>query len=117
MENLDCNYCLLGSKVDLKNIFFKLIKCIRFVIGVIWEIKVYKFDVIYVNDFDVLLMVYLSNYKKVNIVYDVYEIYVKNVFINKVLFILKFVESIEKYIVKYCVNVFVIVSYVVKEYY
>lgn len=50
---------------------------------------------IHANDFDVLLMVYLSNYKKANIVYDAHEIYAKNAFINKVPLISKFVESIE----------------------
>lgn len=77
LENLDCNYRLLGSKVDPKNILSKLIKRIRFAIGVIREIKAYKPDVIHANDFDVLLMVYLSNYKKANIVYDAHEIYAK----------------------------------------
>lgn len=64
LENLDCNYRLLGSKVDPKNILSKLIKRIRFATGVIREIKAFKPDVIHANDFDVLLMVYLSNYKK-----------------------------------------------------
>lgn len=63
LENLDCNYRLLGSKAS-KNILSKLIKRIRFATGVIREIKAYKPDVIHANDFDVLLMVYLSNYKK-----------------------------------------------------
>ncbi|HCZ7085090.1 TPA: capsular biosynthesis protein, partial [Staphylococcus aureus] len=69
LENLDCNYRLLGSKVDPKNILSKLIKRIRFATGVIREIKAFKPDVIHANDFDVLLMVYLSNYKKASIVY------------------------------------------------
>ncbi len=55
LENLDCNYRLLGSKVDPKNILSKLIKRIRFATGVIREIKAYKPDVIHANDFDVLL--------------------------------------------------------------
>ncbi|MCO4454233.1 capsular biosynthesis protein [Staphylococcus aureus] len=117
LENLDCNYRLLGSKVDPKNILSKLIKRIRFAIGVIREIKAYKPDVIHANDFDVLLMVYLSNYKKANIVYDAHEIYAKNAFINKVPLISKFVESIEKHIVKHRVNAFVTVSHAAKEYY
>lgn len=117
LENLDCNYRLLGSKVDPKNILSKLIKRIRFATGVIREIKAYKPDVIHANDFDVLLMVYLSNYKKANIVYDAHEIYAKNAFINKVPLISKFVESIEKHIVKHRVNAFVTVSHAAKEYY
>ncbi|MBH4787793.1 glycosyltransferase [Staphylococcus aureus] len=117
LENLDCNYRLLGSKVDPKNIFSKLIKRIRFATGVIREIKAYKPDVIHANDFDVLLMVYLSNYKKANIVYDAHEIYAKNAFINKVPLISKFVEIIEKHIVKHRVNAFVTVSHAAKEYY
>ncbi len=81
------------------------------------EIKAFKPDVIHANDFDVLLMVYLSNYKKANIVYDAHEIYAKIPSTNKVPLISKFVESIEKHIVKHRVNAFVTVSHAAKEYY
>ncbi len=39
LENLDCNYRLLGRKVNPKNILSKLIKRIRFATGVIEKLK------------------------------------------------------------------------------
>ncbi len=85
---------MLGSKVDPKNILSKLIKRIRFATGVIREIKAYKPDVIHANDFDVLLlMVYLSNYKKADLLFMMRMKYMrKNAFINKVPLISKFVK-------------------------
>ncbi|MBE5672544.1 glycosyltransferase [Staphylococcus sp. SS35] len=117
LGNLDFNYHLLGKKKDPTNIFSKLIKRIGFAIGVIQEIRSYKPDVIHANDFDTLLMVYLSNYKKANIVYDAHEIYAKNAFINKYSIISKFIERLEKHIIKHRVNSFVTVSHAAKAYY
>ena len=70
-------------------------KRINFTKNVIKQIKKYQPDVIHANDFDVLLMVYLSGYKNANIIFDAHEIYAKNAFINKYAMISKIVEIIE----------------------
>ncbi|MDN8760668.1 capsular biosynthesis protein, partial [Staphylococcus aureus] len=77
-EKLDFQYKLLGERNENSSIFSKLLKRINFARGVIRQIKRYKPDVIHSNDFDVLLMVYLSGYKKANIIFDAHEIYAKN---------------------------------------
>ncbi|BGE81399.1 glycosyltransferase [Staphylococcus petrasii] len=117
LKNLDFKYKLLGEKSDNNSIFSKLLKRINFAKGVIRQIKRYKPDVIHANDFDVLLMVYLSGYKKANIVFDAHEIYAKNAFINKYAPISKIVELIEKHIIAKRVNSFITVSHAAKSYY
>ncbi|GGG95875.1 glycosyltransferase [Staphylococcus pragensis] len=117
LKNLDFKYKLLGEKSDNNSIFSKLLKRINFARGVIRQIKRYKPDVIHANDFDVLLMVYLSGYKKANIIFDAHEIYAKNSFINKFSIISKTVEIIEKFIIDKRVNSFITVSHAAKLYY
>ncbi|MDU0996393.1 MAG: capsular biosynthesis protein, partial [Staphylococcus lugdunensis] len=63
LESLDFNYKLIGKRNETKSIFSKLLKRISYAKNVIKVIKSYKPDVIHANDFDVLLMVYLSGYK------------------------------------------------------
>lgn len=111
------NFLLLGSKKDTSSIFGKLVKRIKFAKGVIKEIKDYQPDVIHANDFDVLFMVYLSGYKKANIIFDAHEIYAKNAFINKFAPISKIVETLEKHIIKTRATSFVTVSHAAKKYY
>ncbi|MCI2774234.1 glycosyltransferase [Staphylococcus petrasii] len=117
LKNLDFKYKLLGEKSDNNSIFSKLLKRINFAKGVIRQIRRYKPDVIHANDFDVLLMVYLSGYKKANIIFDAHEIYAKNSFINKYSIISKTVEIIEKFIIDKRVNSFITVSHAAKSYY
>lgn len=117
LSNIDFKYKLLGGKQDTTSILGKLSKRIKFAKGVIKQIKKYKPDVIHANDFDVLLMVYLSGYKKANIIFDAHEIYAKNAFINKYGFISILVELMEKHIIAKRVNAFVTVSHAAKSYY
>ena len=69
---------------------------------------------IHANDFDVLLMVYLSNYKKLILFMMRMKYMRKMPLLIKVPLISKFVESIEKHIVKHRVNAFVTVSHAAK---
>lgn len=117
LRNIDFKYKLLGAKQDTTSILGKLSKRTKFAKGVIKHIKKYKPDVIHANDFDVLLMVYLSGYKKANIIFDAHEIYAKNAFINKYRVISKIAELIEKHIIAKRVNAFVTVSHAAKSYY
>ncbi|MBI5972998.1 glycosyltransferase [Staphylococcus caledonicus] len=117
LETLDFQYKLLGKKDESNSIFSKLLKRVNFARGVIKQIKRYKPDVIHANDFDVLLMVYLSGYKKANIIFDAHEIYAKNAFINQNIIISKAVELMEKHIINKKVNSFVTVSHAAKSYY
>ncbi|KAK55480.1 glycosyltransferase [Staphylococcus lugdunensis] len=117
LESLDFNYKLIGKRNETKSIFSKLLKRISYAKNVIKVIKSYKPDVIHANDFDVLLMVYLSGYKNANIIFDAHEIYAKNAFINKYAMISKIVEIIEKHIIDKRVNAFVTVSHAAKAYY
>ncbi|HAP2020497.1 glycosyltransferase [Staphylococcus arlettae] len=117
LKQIDFKYKLIGDKKDSTSILSKLSKRIKFAKGVIRQIKNYKPDVIHANDFDVLLMVYLSGYKKANIIFDAHEIYAKNAFINKYRVISKIVELIEKHIINKRVNAFVTVSHAAKSYY
>lgn len=117
LNTLDFNYILFGKKEDTKTIFGKLIKRVMFAKDVIKTIKSYNPDVIHANDFDILLMTYLSGNKSANLIFDAHEIYAKNSFINKYSFISKIVEKIEKYIIEKRVDSFVTVSHAAKSYY
>lgn len=117
LEKLDFQYKLLGERNENRSILSKLLKRINFARGVIRQIKRYKPDVIHANDFDALLMVYLSGYKKANIIFDAHEIYAKNAFINKYSIISKIVEIMEKHIIDKRVNSFITVSHAAKSYY
>src|SRR5699024_9017585 len=117
LKELDFKYQLIGTNNDTTSILSKLLKRIKFAKEVIKEIKSFKPDVIHANDFDVLFMVYLSGYKKANLIFDAHEIYAKNAFINKFAPISKVVETLEKHIIKTRVNSFVTVSHAAKSYY
>ncbi|ARB76794.1 MULTISPECIES: glycosyltransferase [Staphylococcus] len=117
LDKLDFQYKLFGEKSETTSIFSKLLKRINFTKNVIKQIKKYQPNVIHANDFDVLLMVYLSGYKNANIIFDAHEIYAKNAFINKYAMISKIVEIIEKHIVAKRVDAFVTVSHAAKSYY
>lgn len=117
LSRLNFNYQLIGESNQTTSIVSKLMKRINFAKGVIHEIKMYQPDVIHANDFDVLLMVYLSGNKNAKLIFDAHEIYAKNAFINKYKPISKVVEMIEKHIIKKRVNAFITVSHAAKSYY
>ncbi|STY43599.1 Uncharacterised protein [Listeria grayi] len=79
-------------------------------------IRNYRPAVIHANDFDVLLITYLSRYKGARIIYDAHEIYSKNAFINKIKILSHFVQRLEKHIIKH-IDHFITVSHAAKGYY
>lgn len=116
LESLNFNFKLFG-KVDNENsIVKKLLNRIKFGVKVIKFIRKYKPDVIHANDFDVLLITYLSRYKKGKVVYDAHEIYSKNAFINNYKLLSFIVQSVEKKIVSK-IDSFITVSHAAKGYY
>lgn len=116
LRSLNFNYKLFGTGGAENSIIKKLVNRINFGIKVIKYIRKYKPDVIHANDFDVLLITYLSRYKKGKIVYDAHEIYSKNAFINDYKILSFIVQFIEKKIVSK-IDSFITVSHAAKGYY
>ncbi|PTF06715.1 capsular biosynthesis protein, partial [Staphylococcus equorum] len=116
LESLNFNYKLFGKADNENSIVKKLLNRIKFGVKVIKFIRKYKPDVIHANDFDVLLITYLSRYKKGKIIYDAHEIYSKNAFVNNYKILSFIVQSVEKIIVSK-IDSFITVSHAAKGYY
>ncbi|QRO85659.1 glycosyltransferase [Mammaliicoccus vitulinus] len=116
LNKLKFNYKLFGSNNNENSIIKKIINRIKFGKNVIQFIKQYEPNVIHANDFDVLLIVYLSRYKKGKIIYDAHEIYSKNSLVNKIKIVSAIVQFIEKKIVN-SIDAFITVSNAAKSYY
>ncbi|WP_040486411.1 glycosyltransferase [Listeria grayi] len=116
LAKLDFHYKLIGSKVNDTTLLKKIVHRIQFGRQVIRYIRNYRPAVIHANDFDVLLITYLSRYKGARIIYDAHEIYSKNAFINKIKILSHFVQRLEKHIIKH-IDHFITVSHAAKGYY
>ena len=116
LAKVDFNLKLLGKNIDDTSMMSKILNRIKFTLQVGKEIRSYQPDIIHANDFDVLFMVFLSRYRKANIVYDAHEIYAKNSNVNRIKVLSLLVQKIERRLINN-VSGFITVSHAAKAYY